>query len=49
MPTDKPRFTITVDPALMQEIEKYCKCSFSEILRVMIRRGLDAEQAEGKG
>ena len=23
MPTDKPRFTITVDPALMQEIEDY--------------------------
>ena len=23
MPTDKPRFTITVDPTLMQEIEDY--------------------------
>ena len=23
MPTEKPRFTITVDPALMQEIEDY--------------------------
>lgn len=23
MPTDKPRFTITVDPALMQKIEDY--------------------------
>ena len=53
--TEMPRKTISLPPELenavyeLRKSEKYCKCSFSEILRVMIRRGLDAEQAEGKG
>ena len=52
--TEMPRKTISLPPELenavyeLRKSEKYCKCSFSEILRVMIRRGLDAEQAEGK-
>ena len=53
--TEMPRKTISLPPELenavyeLRKSEKYCKCSFSEILRVMIRRGLDAEQAEGTG
>lgn len=53
--TEMPRKTISLPPELenavyeLRKSEKYCKCSFSEILRVMIRRGLDAEQAERKG
>ena len=51
--TEMPRKTISLPPELenavyeLRKSEKYCKCSFSEILRVMIRRGLDAGGREG--
>ena len=53
--TEMPRKTISLPPELenavyeLRKSENIANAHSLEILRVMIRRGLDAEQAEGKG
>lgn len=49
--TEMARKTISLPPEIEQAVyelrktDEFCKCSYSEILRVMIKRGLQAQGA----
>lgn len=49
--TEMARKTISLPPEIeravyeLRKTDEFCKCSYSEILRVMIKRGLQAQGA----
>lgn len=49
--TEMARKTISLPPEIeravyeLRKTDEFCKCSYSEILRIMIKRGLQAQGA----